>query len=75
MSRKRALKREVSDGIRKVTLGAYRASRIEVDNTEDGRNRRYGTVITVVREDGGREPSSYPIAWATIWSTFCILGG
>jgi hypothetical protein len=23
----------------------------------------YGTVCTVVREDGGREPSSYPIEW------------
>ena len=40
MSRKRALKREVSDGIRKVTLGAYRASRIDVDKAEDDRNRR-----------------------------------
>jgi len=40
MSRKRALKREVSDGIREVTLGAYRASRIEVNKVEDGRNRR-----------------------------------
>ena len=40
MSRKGALTREESDGIRKVTLGAYRASRIEVDKTEDSRNRR-----------------------------------
>jgi len=40
MSRKRALKREVSDGIREVSLGAYRASRIEVKKAEDGRNRR-----------------------------------
>jgi hypothetical protein len=40
MSRKRALKREESDGIREITLGAYKASRIEVNKTEDGRNRR-----------------------------------
>jgi len=31
----------------------------------------YGTVRTVVWEDGGREPSSYPIVSSTIF-TFCL---
>ena len=39
MSRKVALKWEVSDEIRKVTLGAFTASRIDGKKAEHGRNR------------------------------------
>ncbi len=58
---KGALKLEVMDGIHEVRLGAYRT--VDIQNNEPNRQEPpwYGTVCPVVREDGGREPPSYPI--------------
>ena len=61
MPRLRALL-EVADGIREVKLQALigrQAIRAEAEWLAG--TAVYGTVRTVVWEDGGREPSSYPI--------------
>ena len=56
MPRKRALKPEVADGIREVGLGAYRTPGMENKENNDNGTAVYGTVRTVVWEDGGVSP-------------------
>jgi len=64
MPRKRALKSEVADGIREVGLGAYRTPGIEIEENMTAGTAVYGTVRTVVWEDGGRKPSVYQIQYS-----------
>ena len=63
MPRKRALKPEVADGIREVRLGAQRRQATTSTKRGTAGTAVYGTVRTVVWEDGGREAPSYPIHW------------
>ncbi len=62
MPRKRALKLEAADGIRKGKLGAYRKTGKGAENRVAWQEPPwYGTVCRVVWEDGGGNPASYPI--------------
>ena len=59
-----SLKPEVADGIREVRLGAYRMTGTEVTSSARTETAVYGTVRTVVWEDGGGDPASYPLLHA-----------
>ena len=58
---KEGLKPEVADGIRKVKLGAYRTSGTKEISSARAGTAVYGTVRTVVWEDGGGDSASYPL--------------
>ena len=65
MPRKRALKPEVADGIREIRLGAQWRQATTSTKCGTAGTAVYGTVRTVVWEDGGLAAPSYPIPSAT----------
>ena len=68
MPRQEGLKFEVVDGIRKIKLGAYMTTGTEATARAMMETAVYGTVCTVVWEDGGSNPASYPIQIQTYFA-------